>query len=213
MPFYLQQQGEYCAIVTARYEAALVPPRFLLKGPMSATTRRRNMTMRKTSLALLLLSACWIMPAAADTAEQRIAEAARVHDTIIAAHLGGTTNVALGDWSGMLEGQTVVGAQGESLGSIIAVDQESELAQLHMYDMGKSIALPIELLSVENRRVMAPTVSHSDVVAMTRTQSGDSLYGNRVMAAMTGALPTTMLAASSPVSGENSYTYQMALSE
>jgi hypothetical protein len=180
------------------------------------------MTMRNTSLALLLLSACWITPAAADTADQRIREAARAHETIVAAYRDGTnfaeatsaSSTALGDWSGMLEGQTVVGAQDEHLGSIIAVDQSAELAQLHMYDRGKSIAVPIELLSVENGRVMAPTMSQPDVVAMTRTQSRDSGYGNRVMAAMTGSQrvdqPLMMISADE---ADRAYTYQMALLE
>ena len=170
------------------------------------------MTMRNTSLALLALSACFIIPAAADTADQRIREAARAHEEIVATYRDGTTHFALGDWSGMLEGQTVVGAQGEQLGSIIAVDRESELAQLHMYTLGKSVAVPIELLSVENGRVMAPTMSRPDVVAMTRTQSRDFGYGNRVMAAMTGSQPETLLA-SGPVPDDAGYTYQMALSD
>jgi hypothetical protein len=179
--------------------------------------------MRTTSLAALLFSACWMTPAFADTAEQRIQEAARVHDTIIAAHMSGETNVALGDWAGRLEAQTVIGSDGRSLGSILAVDQEKELAQLHMHDMGKSIAVPIELLTIESGRVMAPTMSRSDVVAMTRTQMSDYGYGNRVMAAMTGSPPATLMAAmesetdssvpmQSQVEGDG-YTYQMALGE
>jgi hypothetical protein len=171
--------------------------------------------MRKTSLALLLLSACWIAPASADSAEERITEAARVHDTIVAAHMTDATS-RLGDWAGMIEGQSVMGANGEHLGSVIAVDHEMELAQLHMHDMGKSITMPIELLSVENGRVMAPTVSRSDVVAMTQTQSGDFGYGNHVMAAMIGSQPATMMAASGlPMQSqdERDYTYQMALAE
>jgi hypothetical protein len=134
----------------------------------------------------------------------------------VASLTSGTTDVAkanaLGDWAGTLGGQAVAGANGETLGAIIAVDQEKELAQLHMYDMGKSIAVPIELLSVENGQVMAPTVSRSDTVAMSRTQSEGFEYGNHVMAAMIGSRPDTMLA-SAPVSEDDSYTYQMALNE
>jgi len=187
------------------------------------------MIMRKTSLALLL-SACWIASASADTAEERILEAARVHDNVIATHLSGATNVAetaplptgvaLGDWVGMLEAQTVIGSHGGSLGSIIAVDQEKELVALHLNGMGKSITVPIELLAVENGRVTAPTMSRPDVIAMTRTQSHDYGYGNRVMAAMTGSAPVTLMAAveSKPTNerlaqSEVGYTYQMALGE
>ena len=138
------------------------------------------MKAHNAGMALVLLSAAWAMPAAAEmptqsglTAEQmqHLQEAARVHDTIIAMHTasGGTAFA-------QLEGKPVFGSQGRELGAVIAVDYASQLAQVYMADEGMSVALPLRMLTAEGNRVVAPTVSKADALQMVDTQARTTLF-------------------------------------
>ncbi len=122
------------------------------------------MSNPKLTLALLLSSAFWIVPAVAD-------EGATLNGAI-----AGT--VAATQLSG-LEGKMVEGAKGETIGTITAVDQGTEKVQLQLAD-GKAISIPSALLSVDGDKVMAPTTSAADVMAMAATQAGDSKLASEV---------------------------------
>lgn len=173
-----------------------------------------NMLTRKTSLALIL-SACWIVPASADTTQERIREAARVHDTIIASQSGKTmvAGMVMPTQFELLEGETVLGAKGQKLATIIAVDHDAALAQFHMYDMGKSVAVPTALLGLDNGRVMASTMSRADLVAMTRTQSQGRQYDNRLLSLAEPKPAQQQQLSLSRSELDDQYTYQLALLE
>jgi hypothetical protein len=182
------------------------------------------MTTRNASLAVLLLSAVWAAPAAADmpkgaigashdtytddiargmhaqrvknrenglvapvtgsqyrgmlvptVGDRRAAlpsdsstywlqQAAQVHNTIVALNNGREPALA------QLEGSPVTDSHGSHLGKIIRVDESARLAEVYMKDVGKSVAMPVDLLTPKGGFVQAMTVSKADALAMARTQ-------------------------------------------
>jgi hypothetical protein len=64
----------------------------------------------------------------------------------------------------------VTDSRGNHLGTIIRVNENARLAQLYMGDEGKSIALPVNLLTPKGDFAQATTVSKADALAMARTQ-------------------------------------------
>ena len=159
------------------------------------------MTMRNTTMAALLVSAVWIVPASAGTgagtytddgsramhdqrhagltamtggkqsAVERIREARAVHDMMIVAHLGETQLAGF-------EGMRVMGADGRELGYVLRVDHGSQLLQVHMPEEGKSVAMPVRLVSLKDDRVMASTVSRQDALAMVNTQNATTRFAS-----------------------------------
>jgi hypothetical protein len=139
--------------------------------------------MRKTTMALLLVTACWIVPASAGgmhtdhsaamnsplSAAERIRAARDVHDSMVTAHLRGTMLAEL-------EGQTVMGSDGRMLGRVLRVDEDGGLLQIHMPDRGMSVAMPNDLVSWRGGMLMASTVSREDAVAMVNTQNRPTMF-------------------------------------
>jgi hypothetical protein len=129
------------------------------------------MKTRNAGMALLLMSAVFTAPAMAGGQHlsksqiQALHEAASVHDTVIAMHMGSGSSFA------QLEGMQVTGSRGQELGTIIAVDYGNQLAQVYMADEGMSVALPVRMLTAQGDHAMAPTVSKADALAMVTTQS------------------------------------------
>jgi len=71
-----------------------------------------------------------------------------------------------------VEYKPVFGVHGEALGSVIAFDENTQLAELQL-STGVAVSMPATLIvQGTNGRLMAPTVSHNDTLAMARTQTG-----------------------------------------
>jgi hypothetical protein len=70
-----------------------------------------------------------------------------------------------------MEGKTVLGAKGERLGYVLAVDNGSRQIELQTRS-GIGVAMPASLVADKGRRVVAPSVSRADVLAMAKAQTG-----------------------------------------
>jgi hypothetical protein len=67
--------------------------------------------------------------------------------------------------------KTVIGVGGQQLGTVIAFDEMAQQAELQL-STGVAITMPASLIVSSNGHLMAPTVSHNDVLAMAKTQTG-----------------------------------------
>ena len=76
-----------------------------------------------------------------------------------------------------MEGRPVFGSHGERLGYILAVDLGSQLIDLQT-PRGIAVAMPASLMVEKHGRVMAPTTSRTDVMAMAKTQTGRTVAIN-----------------------------------
>jgi hypothetical protein len=76
-----------------------------------------------------------------------------------------------------LEGKTVFGDRDMRLGYILAVDHGSKMAELQTPG-GVAVAMPVALLRDTGHRIVAPTLSSSDVMAMAKTQTGRTVAIN-----------------------------------
>jgi hypothetical protein len=79
-----------------------------------------------------------------------------------------------------LEGRPVFGAHGRHLGYVLAVDNGSRMFELQTPN-GVGVAMPASLLSERNGRLLTPTTTHADVMAMARTQTGRTVALNTDM--------------------------------
>ena len=70
-----------------------------------------------------------------------------------------------------MTGKAVYGENGEELGYILAVDERAGLASLQL-PTGIAVAIETEMLMNETHRVIAPTLSRDDVMAMAQAQTG-----------------------------------------
>lgn len=76
-----------------------------------------------------------------------------------------------------LEGKTVIGANGENLGRILAVDQTNRLIQLQTAS-GIAVSMSTDLVKDKGRTVAASTTSKRDVLAMAKSQTGRTVALN-----------------------------------
>ncbi len=76
-----------------------------------------------------------------------------------------------------MEGRTVFGSYGEKLGSVLAVDLDLRSIELQT-PRGIAVAMPASLFVQKHGRVMAPTTSRADVMAMAKTQTGRTVAIN-----------------------------------
>ena len=76
-----------------------------------------------------------------------------------------------------LEGKTVYGAHGARLGSILAVNLKSRMAELQA-PSGIAVAMPASWLVDKGQRVVAPSISPLDVMAMAKSQTGRTVAIN-----------------------------------
>ena len=76
-----------------------------------------------------------------------------------------------------LEGRQVSGSHGERLGTILAVDQDTQMIELQTA-RGIAVAMPASLLVEKHGRVMATTTSRADVMAMAKSQTGRTVAIN-----------------------------------
>jgi hypothetical protein len=70
-----------------------------------------------------------------------------------------------------MEGKSVFGENGEQLGYILAVDEDAGLADVQL-DTGIAIAVEAHMLTNETHRVVAPSLSRADTLAMAQAQTG-----------------------------------------
>jgi hypothetical protein len=70
-----------------------------------------------------------------------------------------------------MTGKVVYGENGEELGYILAVDERARLASLQL-PTGIAVTIETEMLMNETHRVIAPTLSRDDVMAMAQAQTG-----------------------------------------
>ena len=76
-----------------------------------------------------------------------------------------------------LEGRPVFGAHDRYLGYILAVDNGAKMVELQT-PKGVGVAMPASLMSERNGRLLTPTTTQADVMAMARTQTGRTVALN-----------------------------------
>ena len=76
-----------------------------------------------------------------------------------------------------MEGRQVWGSHGEKLGYILAVNNGSRLVELQT-PKGIAVSMPASLLMEKNGRMVAPTTSQADVIAMEKSQTGRTVAIN-----------------------------------
>jgi len=68
----------------------------------------------------------------------------------------------------------VLGRYNEYLGTIVAVDEKKQTADMKT-TTGTTLALPLDMLVVSGDHVAAPTLSRGDILAMTRKNGAPDL--------------------------------------
>ena len=76
-----------------------------------------------------------------------------------------------------MEGKTVIGENGEMLGTILTVDEGPQLVEVQL-PTGVAVAVEARLLVDEPNRVIAPTLSRADMLEMARAQTGTAVALN-----------------------------------
>ncbi|HXI99729.1 MAG TPA: hypothetical protein VNH44_00815 [Micropepsaceae bacterium] len=76
-----------------------------------------------------------------------------------------------------MEGKTVFGAHGARLGTILAMDVTARKAEVQL-PSGIAVAMPASMLTDKGKRVVAPTISPLDMMAMAKTQTGHTVAIN-----------------------------------
>ena len=76
-----------------------------------------------------------------------------------------------------MEGKAVFGAHGARLGSILAIDVDSRMAEVQTPG-GIAVAMPASLLVDRGKSVTALTISPLDMMAMAKTQTGRTVAIN-----------------------------------
>jgi len=138
------------------------------------------MRKKMTLTALLLLSAVMVTPASANWFSRP--------DLGVQLNVGSAPNPTPNDLRALYSnypgtryseadvlrsmiGKVVYGENGEELGYIAGVDERARLASLRL-PTGTSVTIETAMLMNETRRVIAPTLSRDDVMAMARAQTG-----------------------------------------
>ena len=76
-----------------------------------------------------------------------------------------------------LEGRVVSGSHGERLGYILAVDLDTRMIELQT-PKGIAVAMPASRLVEKHGRVIAPTTSRAEIMAMAKAQTGRTVAIN-----------------------------------
>jgi hypothetical protein len=77
----------------------------------------------------------------------------------------------------MFEGKSVFSGNGTRLGYVLAVDNGTQTIDLQTPG-GIAVAMPADLVVARGDRVVAPTVTRADVLAMARAQTGRTVSLN-----------------------------------
>ncbi len=145
-------------------------------------------TRTKTMMTLLLLSAMVATPAAANWFSRPAAG--------IMLNVGSAPNPTPNDLRSVegyamlrapqvitvdvlrdMEGKTVIGQNGEMLGTILTVDEGAQLAEVQL-PTDVAVAVEARLLVDEPNRVVAPTLSQADMLEMAGAQTGTTVALN-----------------------------------
>lgn len=130
----------------------------------------------RKAFTTLLLSAFWIVPAAANTRPAPPSANLRNEDAMLDGAAAGTIGA---DQLHTLAGMTVTGANDRTLGTVAAVDENNQTVQLKPTD-GQTITMPSALFWMQDGQLMAPTTGHLDVLAMAALQNGNHQLAYRV---------------------------------
>jgi hypothetical protein len=76
-----------------------------------------------------------------------------------------------------MQGKMVFGAHGARLGTILTINTANRMADVQTPG-GVAVSVPVGLLMEKGGRVTAPTISHSDMKAMAKTQTGHTVSIN-----------------------------------
>jgi hypothetical protein len=85
-----------------------------------------------------------------------------------------------------VEYKPVFGVRGERLGTVIGFDENMQRAELQL-PTGVAVSMPATLIEDRGGRLVAPTVSHDDVLAMAKTQTGRIVATNMTIRSNTRA--------------------------
>lgn len=79
-----------------------------------------------------------------------------------------------------MEGKPVIGTKGEMLGHVLAVNQQSRMIELQLTS-GIAVSMPATLVTDKGNRLVAPTMTKADTLAMAKTQTGRTTALNVTM--------------------------------
>ena len=150
------------------------------------------MKTRNTMVSLLLLSAVCVTPAYANffsnpRANTMLNVGSAPSPTPEQLRAIGDSDYASalprrhGDNLEYMEGRSVFGAHGQQLGYVLAVDNDANQIELQTAT-GIGITVSASLIGQSNGRLVAPTMSQADVMAMVKEQSGRVLSLNVFLA-------------------------------
>jgi len=78
---------------------------------------------------------------------------------------------------GKMEGRMLYGSHGERLGSILAVDRGARMIDVQTPG-GVAVAMKASLVTEKGGRLMAPSISHREMMAMAKKQTGHTVALN-----------------------------------
>jgi len=76
-----------------------------------------------------------------------------------------------------MEGKPVFGSNGERLGYVLAVNEKAHLIDMQL-PSGIAVSTPASLVTDKGSRVIAPTMTKADTVAMAKSQTGHTTAFN-----------------------------------
>jgi hypothetical protein len=76
-----------------------------------------------------------------------------------------------------MEGRMLFGSHGERLGSILAVDRSTRMIDVQTSG-GVAVSMPASLIMDKGGRLIAPTTSRADMMAMAKSQTGHTVAMN-----------------------------------
>jgi len=79
-----------------------------------------------------------------------------------------------------MEGKPVIGAKGERLGQVLAVNLQSRMIDVQL-PTGIAVSMPATLVTDKGSRLVAPTMTKADTLAMAKTQTGRTIALNVTM--------------------------------
>jgi len=114
--------------------------------------------------------------ATAVTKKMSSTKAVAAKKTIVAKSAAPAKRVSLAS----MKRKPVIGAKGEMLGHVLADNQQSDMIALQL-PSGVAVSMPAMLATDKGNRLVAPTVTKADTLAMAKTQTGRTAALNVTM--------------------------------
>ena len=114
--------------------------------------------------------------ATAVTKKMSSTKAVAAKKTVVAKSAAPAKRVSLAS----LKRKPVIGAKGETLGHVLADNQQSDMIALQL-PSGVAVSMPAMLATDKGNRLVAPTVTKADTLAMAKTQTGRTAALNVTM--------------------------------